>query len=423
MTRWPLLVAASLAGVLALASCSSSPRPSTSPSQLELALVADPGNPVLEVLASHPGLGPVVADSEKFRLQIVLGLIEPGTAGPQLVQHGYRLDAEYFYPASALKLFAAVAVAEWLGSERENTGLPLGFDTRMVFSPLFYGEVLQDRDPTNIAGGHITIGHEIRKLFLVSDNEAFNRLYELVGQDGLAASLARAGLERPRVVHRLAESRSDEDNRRVPQIDLSGPDFRVVLRHRTSEPLPPREPVSGLQFGDAYLSGGAKVEGPMDFSGKNYFPLADLQRGLCMVTRPEVDCGGPGFSLGEAERAFLLEAMSEYPSRSPNPRFDATEYPDSWGKFLLPGLARVLEAERLQIFNKVGGAYGFTVENALVVDRETGRSFFLAATLYTNADGILNDDVYEYTTVARPFLADLGEALARRYFVDAPRQQ
>ncbi len=42
----------------------------------------------------------------------------------------------------------------------------------------------------------------------------------------------------------------------------------------------------------------------------------------------------------------------------------------------------------------------------------TGKSFFFAATIYTNADGILNDDQYEYAKVARPFYAALGEGLA-----------
>ena len=70
--------------------------------------------------------------------------------------------------------------------------------------------------------------------------------------------------------------------------------------------------------------------------------------------------------------------------------------------------------ERLEIYNTIGQAYGFTTENAWVVDRPTGRSFFLAATLYTNRDGVLNDDRYEYQEIALPFLADLGEAVARR---------
>ena len=67
----------------------------------------------------------------------------------------------------------------------------------------------------------------------------------------------------------------------------------------------------------------------------------------------------------------------------------------------------------IRIYNKIGQAYGFTTENAYVVDTATDRSFFLAATIYTNDDGVLNDDQYEYATVAEPFMADLGEAVVR----------
>ena len=74
----------------------------------------------------------------------------------------------------------------------------------------------------------------------------------------------------------------------------------------------------------------------------------------------------------------------------------------------------MIPKERLRIYNKTGQAYGFSTENAWVVDTETGRGFFLAATLYTNKDGILNDDEYEYEEIALPFMADLGEAVARR---------
>ena len=31
--------------------------------------------------------------------------------------------------------------------------------------------------------------------------------------------------------------------------------------------------------------------------------------------------------------------------------------------------------------------------------------FFLAATIYTNSDGVLNDDAYDYDEVALPFFA------------------
>jgi hypothetical protein len=77
------------------------------------------------------------------------------------------------------------------------------------------------------------------------------------------------------------------------------------------------------------------------------------------------------------------------------------------------GGLRVFSAERIEVYNKVGWSYGFSIDTAWIVDRQTGRSFFLAATLYTNADGVINDDQYEYKTVAWPFLADLAEASAR----------
>lgn len=48
-----------------------------------------------------------------------------------------------------------------------------------------------------------------------------------------------------------------------------------------------------------------------------------------------------------------------------------------------------------------------------IFDIETGRSFFLSAVLYTNRNGILNDDKYEYTDVADRLMADLGEVAAR----------
>ena len=135
----------------------------------------------------------------------------------------------------------------------------------------------------------------------------------------------------------------------------------------------------------------------------------------------EVDAGGGGFRLSARQRSLLLVAMRQYPRESENPVYDPEEYPDDWVKLLLPGLERVLDKERLRIYNKVGRAYGFSVENSYVVDVKTGRSYFLAATLYTNENGVVGDDDYEYETVSDAFLADLGEAVARALWSEDAR--
>lgn len=393
-------------GLLALCGCALAPR-ATGPS------------PMQAILESDPRLKPFAAAAPRYRLQAVLGTVAPGPDGRlRLDQVGFRLDAEYFYPASTVKLLGAAAALERLAALRRESGLDLGVDTPLAIHPLFEGEALERDDPSNLEGGAITLRQEIRKLFLVSDNQAFNRLYAFLGQDVLAESLRRAGLPRAHVVHRLSQHRSAEENRRAPRVDFltAGGALLFSLPERRNEPLSEPEPVAGLRVGRAHLDSGEpprRIEEPFDFTPKNRVPLADLQRALCMLVAPEVDCGGPGFALDPEHRALLLEAMRGHAGDSRNPVYDRAEHPDDAVKPFLRGLERVLPRQRLEVYNKVGWAYGFSTDNAWIVDRETGRSFFLAATLYTNADQVLNDDSYEYDTVAWPFLADLAEAAAR----------
>jgi hypothetical protein len=405
-----VLAVATLAGATLTAACASRPPSAaadTTTTAVDSALLR-------RLLDAHPGLRPVLARAAHHRVQVVLGLVEPGPDGrPRLVQHGYRAGEEYLYPASTVKLLAAVAALEWLAELRASTGQPLDVDTPLLFHPLFAGEQREERDESNLDGGRITVRHEIRKLFLVSDNEAFNRLYELVGPARLARTVERAGLAGVRVVHRLSEPRSAAENLRLPRIDLVGDGWVHMLPERSDPPPPPPGPLRGLRLGRAHFAGDELVPGPMDFAGKNRAPLATLQRALCMALRPDVDCGGPGFALGEEERALLRAAMVELPAESANPRYDPAAHPAESVEFLLPGLRRVVPDAALRVYGKSGQAYGFTLDNAWVVDERTGRGFFLAAALYTNEDGVLNDDAYDYEQVALPFLADLAEAVAR----------
>jgi len=399
-----------LAAAAAVAGCRSAPPAPAAP------------EPLGSWLATPP-LAAFTARAEELRLQIVVGRFEPGPDGrPVLRQATYRAGAEYFYPASSIKTFAAVAALERLAELAAETGLPIGRDTPLAIHPLFEGERLERDDPSHLAGGGITVGHEIRKLAIVSDNEAFNRLYALAGPDGIARSLARAGLTEARIVHRLSVVRSAEDNLRLPRIDFLGADFVHALAERTASPPPPAPAMPGLLVGTAYLADEERVDRPMDFAGKNRMSLVDLQRGLCKLVAPGADCGGGGpFALGTEDLDFLLGAMAEYPRQSADPVFDRAEYPDAWGKRLLPGLVEALPQERWRIVNKTGSAYGFAIDNAWVEERESGRGLFVAATIYANSDGVLNDDAYDYREVADPFFAALGEA-AGRFLAASPAQ-
>jgi hypothetical protein len=144
--------------------------------------------------------------------------------------------------------------------------------------------------------------------------------------------------------------------------------------------------------------------------------LRDLQDLLVLVTRPDVALRDPPQPLlwSESQYELVWRAMAQLPGDSENPVYPRADYPDDYAKLILEGLRRVVPAERLRVYDKAGWAYGFLVENAYVVDEGSGRSFFLTVTLYTDSDGVVGDDHYDYEEVGRPFLEKLAEILARR---------
>ena len=80
----------------------------------------------------------------------------------------------------------------------------------------------------------------------------------------------------------------------------------------------------------------------------------------------------------------------------------------TYAKFLLGGGGIAPLPPGVRVFNNIGQAYGFLIDNAYVQDEAHGVEFLLSAVLYGNADGMLNDDKYKYDRIGFPFLRDLG---------------
>lgn len=369
---------------------------------------------------ASPSFAPLLAQGDELRLQILISeVITNRLQRASLRRWAYRVDAEYFYPASAVKLCAAVAALRKIEQLAGDSGGVDLLQAPWEIAPLFPGDIPQREDPSNLEGHHITVGQEIRKLALVSDNQAFNRLFDLVGHEYLNQSMFDLGLTSVVLNHRLSEPR------RLPNPLASAASFFLLTN---SPPLRLADQVSSvrltnqsarLRVGVGYLRGDRRIDEPMDFSQRNGIALSDLQRLLVKVVRPDIDLGTPPLELTPGHRAFLIQAMGEFPRESANPKYPGTQYPDEYGKFLLPGIRRQFPAERpgerIEVVGKIGQAYGFSVENAYLRNPANGKAVFVTAVLYTNRDGILNDDRYEYDTVAAPFYMDLGEFVARRW--------
>lgn len=373
-------------------------------------------NFIERVLRAHPSR--FGATLESGQLQVLLAEPRRDSDGRLfLLRHGFQADKEYFYPASAIKLCAAVAALQKVSKlhQLSDGGINFSSCTPLSFYPLFPGDEYTSVDTTNKDDQKITLIQEIRKMFLVSDNVAFNRLFSLLGHRYLNEAMWALGLKSVHLQHKLSVPMSPEDNRKSEPLEVGGGrEGSFCLPPKMSHLVVPKGGnIPGLHIGTAYIDEeGRRVEGPMDFSGKNRISLKELQDLLTKVTRPDIDVGGKTIEMEENLRLLLLEAMSQYPKNSRNPKYDGKEYPDDYCKFFLPGLCRVRPKESLRIYNKIGQAYGFTIENSYVLDIETGRDFFLSMVMYNNKNGVLNDDKYEYETAYR-VSADLAEVMAR----------
>ena len=392
-----------LAGLLTLAA-----RPAAAQPRLPRRLLAP---------TDTAGLGRVLTRPDFYRLQISLVRVRRDGRGLAHLGRPVRSRVrprEYFYPASAVKLAAGVLALEKL-TRLQATTPGLTFDSPMRTDSAFAGQTRAGRD-TSAASGRPSLGHYLRKMLMVSDNDAYNRLYEFVGPQELNAGLRRLGLRRARLVHRLSVGDGEPGWRHTNPIRFFADtgETRLLLAQPAgywSAPLPPaRVRLASMRIGQAYVNAqGQQVGQPLDLSQKNVFSLPDLQHLLQAVVLPETMPARRRPHLPPASYALLREALSQLPPQSRSPRYDSLHYPGTYAKFLFGGggLARLPPGVR--VYNKIGQAYGFLIDNAYVVDAAHGVEFLLVAVLYVNADGVLNDDKYDYDTVGLPFLRDLGQ--------------
>jgi hypothetical protein len=373
---------------------------------------SEPPVPFVEGLEDYPTLKMVLADTATYQVQILYTQIDRNEHGnPLFTTYPFNVDdSRYYYPASTVKLPIVLLALEWL-EEQQVEGLTL--ETTMVTDSVRPSQLPAWSDST-AQNGLPSIGHYIKKILLVSDNDASNRLYELLGTDYIHRKLKEKGLANTVITQRLSFPISPEENRQFNPIRFLDNAGKILLE------IPARQAdsayvVPGLpKLGRAYYKNDTLMQGGMDFSYKNKFSLSDFHGVVQRTIFPEAFVGMERFNLNEEHRNFVLKYMSMLPRESKFPAYDTTEYYDSYSKFFKFGSDKAAIPSRFRLFNKTGWSYGHLIDGGYFVDFETGVEFFVSAIVYVNEDQILNDDQYETEEVGLPFFAELGEYLYQR---------
>jgi len=355
-------------------------------------------------------LGPPAENPEKYEVQIIYTQIDRDASNkPSFTNYEYNVAPEkYYYPASTIKMplaFLALEKLNLLRREYVNKYSSLKIDSvRAPQTAVRYDSSSQDYKAS--------IAHYIKKIFLVSDNDASNRLYEFLGQDYINDRLSEKDFKNVRIIHRLGNSAfGPKENRYTNPIIFHKHDIPIFKQDELAAVnIHPNQHADAIK-GKGYIdSNDSLVLQPFNFTQKNFVGLRDHVGMLRSVLFPESMPRHQQFQLNKDDEDFLLKYMSMYPGESDYPKYGPEKY-ESYVKFFMFGDRETDIPKNIRIFNKVGYAYGYLTDIAYIVDFENKIEFMLAATVHVNENQIYNDGVYEYDEIGLPFLAELGNVI------------
>jgi len=351
----------------------------------------------------------VMINKKKHEIQILLSQVKRDKSGNiSFIEDSYQLDEnKYFYPASTAKLPIAILALQKIKSLRDQ-GIPINADTPFLIKNK-NGETIIDKDSTNI-NGDVTINHLIKKIFLVSDNDAYNYLFDFLGRDYINNELIKRGLKKTQIHHKFLLGADNVNTWEYTFIDENQNKIFHQSSMSSKYTLEPHK-LNGVLKGKGYISSGKLINEPMKFDKKNRISIRDLQGILKRIIFPEEFNKKERFELEDTDYKFLRYWMSRTTLESNYPNYKDQEYWDSYCKFFIYGDKKGAMTPEIRIYNKVGFAYGTLTDVAYIKDNNTGLDFFLTATVLVNENQIFNDNNYEFEELGIPFLASLGREI------------
>ena len=299
-------------------------------------------------------------------------------------EYEYNVDSnKYFYPASTVKLPIALFAIEKL-----NENKYLSIDTPFM---------LEDDTLKT------TIRRELEKIFILSDNQANNRLFEFLGQDYINQKFISKGLNESRIFHRLSTKNSSNLNGKRVDFFLND----SIISYQNKNTAPDKLNLKGVKKGIGYINHTENlIKEPMNFSEKNFISINDLHKIIKILFFSDKFEESRRFNLTQTQKDLVFEYMSGYPKEF---GYDENDYPYYFNKFFIYGDKELGFSNSFEIYNKVGFAYGQLTDTAYIIYDDI--SIILTATIDVNSNKIYNDDNYDYDLVGFPFLAQLSRGI------------
>ncbi len=268
---------------------------------------------IVQMVLQHPKI---------YRYQIIYTQINRDKNNHPIAKN-YYLNVDsllYFNPASTVKLPLA-----FLSLEKLQTLANKGIDkhTVMRFDSAYPKQKTLYKDSTS-ANGLPSIAQFIKKAFLVSDNDAYNRMYQFVGQQSINKNLHEKGYKDARITRQFLGYSQDE-NRHTNPIRFVAADGKLLYNQPMAFNTDSFDFSHINKMGIGYLnSNDSLINEPIDFTTHNNLSLESLQQLLQSVMLPTSVAPQKRFNLSCDDYHFLYQYLSQFPSETNYPYYDTS---------------------------------------------------------------------------------------------------
>jgi hypothetical protein len=351
----------------------------------------------------------IVKNKDKYRVQIIYTKLDKNGGDTPTPQHFFFNvnEKNYFYPASLVKLPLSIFAIEKINSLK-HFGLSLesklSIDSAFACQKSLAIDVLSnDSIPC--------IKNYISKALIVSDNEAYNRLFEFVSPAYCYLRLNEIGYTAARIISRFAPCDSIANRHTNPFKFYNLSDEVIYEQPAQFFETKYSPPFQNMKVGTSHYSNGKVVKGAKDFSKSNCFPMKYMHDLLIELIYPNLN--PIEFSISELDREYLLKCLSSSPQNCDIiPIKTNPVYNEFMTNYLYYGAQKkAVKNPALEIYNIVGQSYGFLSEISHFQDIQNEVEFFLSAVIYANSSEVVGNGGYQYETIGFPFLQELGKTI------------
>ena len=357
-------------------------------------------DPIKSAIKEDEFVRKIIRDKDNYEIQILYTEVSKNNLGQtEFKDFQFQLnDEKYFYPASTIKLPIAIMTLSKINELRAE-GSNISLKSKLKLS------LINNKKEIIVKDSISSFQNLIADVFLVSDNSASNVLIDFLGYNYFNSSMINAGYENTYLNHKFNPDPFVDSSWIITTLDND-----IISSKENKRNVKAGSNISNLKKGERSLVNGKIINESMDFSLKNRSSLTDMHNIMKNLIYPEITLSK--FNLNVEDYDFLRYWMSRFTYEDLGNKYISDDrFFNSYNKFFIHGMDTILKSTDIRVYNKVGQAYGTSTDSAYIKNYKEDVEFFLTATIYTNKNEIINDNIYEYRDTAIPFLSRISKTL------------